>query len=146
MTERIPLSSIVVHQWQCDHFGHLNVRHYAAAFDDGVFVLWHRLGAVTPARGKPCTIPVTAETKTSFVSEAIAGAIARLEGQVLRVGSKSVTLRLEMLEERSGQLLASCEVVEVFFDMQARQSRPIPSALRTRLMAAAGLGHDTGPS
>lgn len=139
MAERIPLSSIVVHQWQCDHFGHLNVRHYAAAFDDGIFVFWQRLGAVPPALGEPGTMPVTAETRTSFTSEAVAGAIARLEGQVLRVGSKSATVRLEMLDERSGHLLASCEVVEVFFDMQARQSRPIPIALRTRLIAAAGL-------
>src|SRR5262245_36705108 len=135
MSEPLFLSSMVVHQWQCDHFGHLNVRHYGAAFDDAVFIFWQRLGAEIPALGAPGSRPVTAEVKTSFVSEAMPGTIARVNGRVLRVGNKSATLGLEMTDERTGRRLASCEVVEVFFDMQARQSRPIPEALRARLLA-----------
>jgi acyl-CoA thioester hydrolase len=137
MTEPLLLSSIVAHQWQCDHFGHLNVRHYAAAFDDALFIFWKRLGFTVPALGGPGTMPVTAEVKTTFASETVAGTIANVHGKVLRVGSKSVTFRLEMTEEGDGRLLASCEAVEVFFDMQARVSNQIPEALRGRLLALA---------
>lgn len=135
MAEPLLLSSIVAHQWQCDHFGHLNVRHYAAAFDDAIFILWQRLGAVIPAPGCAGTMPVTAEARTSFASETLAGTIANVHGSILRVGNKSATFRLDMTEERTKRLLASCEIVEVFFDAQARQSRPIPDDLRQRLQA-----------
>ena len=134
MTETLLLGSIVAHQWQCDHFAHLNVRHYAAAFDDAIFILWKRLGLTAPVLGSPGTMPVTAEIKTTFASETVAGTIANVHGKVLRVGSKSVVLGLEMTEEGSGRFLASCEAVEVFFDMHARVSCCIPEDLRGRLL------------
>jgi acyl-CoA thioester hydrolase len=137
MAESLLLSSVVAHQWQCDHFGHLNVRHYAAAFDDALFIFWKRLGLTVPALGSPGTMPVTAEVRTSFASEAVAGTVAKVHGKVLRVGSKSVTFRMELTEERTDRLLASCEAVEVFFDMQARTSSPIPEDLRGRLFELA---------
>lgn len=34
----------VVFPWQCDHFGHMNVRWYAHHFDDGGFHLWTMAG------------------------------------------------------------------------------------------------------
>jgi acyl-CoA thioester hydrolase len=134
VTATLPLGSIVAHQWQCDHFGHLNVRHYAAAFDDAIFILWKRLGLTFPVLGTPGTMPVTAEIKATFASETVAGTIGNVHGRVLRVGSKSVVLGLEMTEEGSGRLFASCEAVEVFFDMQARVSCRIPEDLRSRLL------------
>lgn len=133
MAEPLLLSSIVAHQWQCDHFGHLNVRHYATVFDDALFIFWKRLGFTVPALGSPGTMPVTAEVKTTFTSETVAGTIANVHGEVLRVGTKSVTFRMELTEEGDGRLLASCEAVEVFFDMQARTSSHIPEDLRRRL-------------
>src|SRR5262245_32521425 len=136
MAEAFVLGSLVAHQWHCDHFGHLNTRHYAAAFDDALFAFWSQVGAVIPARGESGSMPVTAETKTSFKSEAIAGTIASVRGKVHRVGGKSVTLELAMTEVKSNRIIATCEVVEVFFDMQARESRPIPEALKARLLAA----------
>lgn len=33
----------VVHPWHCDDMGHMNVRHYAAMFDDASF---HLLGII----------------------------------------------------------------------------------------------------
>ncbi|SIT39803.1 conserved hypothetical protein [Paraburkholderia ribeironis] len=137
MAEPLLLSSIVAHQWQCDHFGHLNGRHYAAAFDDALFIFWKRLGLTVPASGSAGTIPVTVEIKMSFASETVAGTIANVHGKVLRVGSKSVTFRLELTEEGGGRLLASCEAVEVFFDMQARVSSHIPEELRSRVVELA---------
>ena len=34
----------VVHPWHHDHFGHMNVRHYAPFFDDASYHLWTMLG------------------------------------------------------------------------------------------------------
>lgn len=136
MAEVFVLGSLVAHQWHCDHFGHLNTRHYTAAFDDALFMFWQQIGIAIPRHGEPGSMPVTAEMKTSFKSEAIAGTVASVHGMVRRVGGKSVTLEFEMTETQTKRLIATCEVVEVFFDMQARASRPISEALKTRLLAA----------
>lgn len=134
----LDLTAQVFHQWQCDHYGHVNTRAYAAAFDDAIFAFWSRTR--DPSAGS--AIPVTAEMKTAFVSEAAAGTVFAVRGSVVRVGTRSVTLRLEMSAvEPAGRLLASCDVVEVFFDPVERRSAAIPDGLRahlTALLSAAG--------
>ncbi|MNP70866.1 hypothetical protein D3C76_1671600 [compost metagenome] len=78
-------------------------------------------------------MPVTAEMKTGFIAEAQAGTIVALNAQVIRVGSKSVSLRFEMTEPSANRLLATCDVVEVFFDTHTRSSQPIPDPIRQQL-------------
>ena len=45
MDRRLELLRGVVHPWHHDHFGHMNVRHYAPFFDDAVYHMWTLLGA-----------------------------------------------------------------------------------------------------
>lgn len=123
------LTTIVVHQWQCDHFGHMNVRHYAAIFDDAIFVFWGRCGI----SGKQAIVPVSAEIKLSFRSEVVAGTIANIRSRVSHVGTKSVKLQMEMVDARTQDLFATCETVEVFFNLDSRESHPIPAEIRARL-------------
>ena len=129
------LSSLVAHAWHCDHFGHVNARHYAAAFDDALFIFWSHAGVQIPGPGQPGTIPVTAQLKIDYRVEIKAGEILHIEGQPARIGSKSVTLALTMREAATGRIAATCEVVEVFFDALARDSAPIPDPIRARLKA-----------
>ena len=129
----LTLNSLVAHQWQCDHFGHMNARHYASAFDDALFIFWSHAGVVIPDRGQPGTIPVTAQLKIDYLSEVKAGEILHIEGSPVRIGGKSVTLDLTMREAATGRTVATAEVVEVFFDAIARSSAPIPSDVRAAL-------------
>lgn len=130
MAEAIALTAGVFHQWHCDHFGHVNTRAYAAAFDDAIFAFW--TGLRDPGEG--AAIPVTAEMKTAFLAEAEAGTVFGVRGEVIRVGEKSATLRLEMTATGpEARLLATCDVVEVFFDPAQRRSAAIPEELRARL-------------
>ncbi|WP_449045094.1 acyl-CoA thioesterase [Paracoccus versutus] len=123
------ITSFVAHTWLCDHFGHLNARHYAAAFDDAIFVFWSGLG-FRPDSDSP--MPVTLEVKISFRQEIPAGSVVRIEAQVSKVGNKSVGLTFTM-REAGGDELAICEVVEVFIHPKSRRSCPIPAALRAAL-------------
>jgi 2-(1,2-epoxy-1,2-dihydrophenyl)acetyl-CoA isomerase len=59
MTQDLRLTSIVAHAWHCDHFGHLNVRHYAAAFDDALF-----MDSVMALAGKLAAMPAKALAET----------------------------------------------------------------------------------
>lgn len=127
----VQLSSTVVHQWHCDHLGHLNVRNYAAIFDDAIFVFWNRFGI----RRDDKVVPVTAELKIGFRREALAGAVVDVRYRVARVGTKSVAIVFELATAPEGETLASCDVVEVFFNSETRTSAAIPDAVRERLEA-----------
>ncbi|WP_292294653.1 hypothetical protein, partial [Marivita sp.] len=37
MAKRFEVMRAVVHPWHHDHFGHMNVRHYATFFDDATY-------------------------------------------------------------------------------------------------------------
>ena len=126
------LTRAVVHQWQCDHFGHLNVRHYAAIFDDAIFIFW---GQYRPLADQEIA-PVSAEIKIGFRFEILPGTIVVVRSRVERLGSKSVTLHLTMIEDGTEKLLSTCEVVEVFFNLRTRMSEHIPEAIRDALEKA----------
>lgn len=132
-TPSIPVSAAVVHAWHCDHFGHMNTRNHAALFDDAIFLFWNQMGSEAPGAEGNAVVPVTAEMKTSFLLEAKAGTCVAIDAQVTRIGTKSVGLRLEMRTQRTGAVLAVCDVVEVFFATASRSSQPIPATVRQQL-------------
>lgn len=123
------LTSAVVHQWQCDHFGHLNVRNYAGIVDDALFIFWSRVGFVHGAGHAP----VTAELKLTFLHEVSAGAILDAFAEVKRIGTKSVTIAISLRDATSGEAMAASESVEVFFDTAHRRSMPIPEGIRGKI-------------
>lgn len=139
-----PVSSFVAHQWLCDHFGHLNARHYAAAFDDAVLVFWSAMGLVVPAPGAAGAIPVTARLAIDYHAEVLAGAVLDIDARIARIGGKSVTLRFEMRERPAGRRVASCETVEVFFDALERTSAVIPGQIRAALQDHMNENNDNG--
>lgn len=123
------LTGFVAQAWACDHFGHLNVRHYAAAFDDATFLFWNEVGF---RHGKG-PMPVTLEIKTAFLHEVKAGAVLRIHAGVTKIGTKSTGLCLEM--RQGDTVMARAEVIEVFMDPATRSSTPIPDHIRDALTA-----------
>jgi acyl-CoA thioester hydrolase len=112
----------------------MNVRHYAPFFDDAVYHMWTRLGApysqMQPEHG---VHTVSAEATTGFVKELKAGDLIVIDGVVSRIGTKSTSFHLRMLHADTGELHATYDLVEVFFDPESRSSAPIPDAVRERL-------------
>jgi len=117
------------HAWDCDHYGHVNSRAYAGLFDDAISAFWSGIGAALSG-----IVPVTAQMLTRFQSEALPGTSVRIEVSVLRLGNKSAVLLFSMSDPSRVQL-ATCEVVEVFFDTTSRKSAEIPEAIRSALEA-----------
>ncbi|MCV6596155.1 MAG: acyl-CoA thioesterase [Mangrovicoccus sp.] len=131
MDKRPELLRGVVHPWHQDHFGHMNVRHYAPFFDDAGYHLWTVMGIpyseMIAAHGIHC---VAAQVSTKFIKELTAGDLIVIDGAVARLGTKSVTFEMRMHHADTGELHASCEQVEVFFDPKTRASTPMPSPIR----------------
>lgn len=136
MDKRLELLRGVVHPWHHDHFGHMNVRHYAPFFDDSVYHMWTRLdlpySRMLEEHGMHT---VSAEATTGFVKELVAGDLIVIDGVVTRIGTKSTSFHMRMLHADTGALHATYDLIEVFFDPKSRASAPIPHAVRERLAA-----------
>ena len=125
----------VVFPWHCDHFGHMNVRWYAHHFDDAGFHLWTVIGCSQAFMRSCGAHVVVARTTTDFVHEMTAGDLLVIKGGIVGIGNKSVTHRARMYNADTGQLCATLESVEVFFDTESRASAPMPEEIRGRLTA-----------
>ena len=136
MTERLELLRGVVHQWHHDSYGHMNVRHYAPFFDDASYHLWSLLGlSMETIRKTHGVHTVAARATTEFLRELRAGDLFVIDGEVRRIGNRSFTLFLRMRHADTGEIHATYETVEVFFDAGSRRSAPVPDEVRQRLEA-----------
>jgi len=134
LAKRFEVLRAVVHPWHLDHFGHMNVRHYAPFFDDATYHFWTCAGVpysgMLAEHGVHC---VTAQATTRFVRELVAGDLVVISGVVARLGTKSVAFEFEMRHADTGALHAAYEMTEVFFDPKTRSSAEMPGPVRACL-------------
>jgi acyl-CoA thioester hydrolase len=133
MAEWLETHRGVVFPWQCDQFGHMNVRWYAHFFDDASFHLWAMHGVGHNAMLARGFHTVVAVTSTRFVRELKGGDMVLVKSAFTRVGNKSVTMYQRMFSADTDELHATQEAVEVFFDPQTRTSLPVPKDIRAAL-------------
>jgi acyl-CoA thioester hydrolase len=117
----------------CDHYGHMNVRHYAAFFDDAGWHILARAGvslADLRARGLGS---VVATLTIDFHHEMKAGQLAVIKGTFTRVGTKSFAYEMRLHEVDSMTHCATQKTVEVCFDTAARIATPFPDDIRLKL-------------
>jgi acyl-CoA thioester hydrolase len=133
MTKWFDLSRSVVLPAHCDAYGHMNVRHYAAFFDDAG---WHILGmaGISLAELKRRGLgTVMATLAIDFHREITAGQLALVKGAVTRVGTKSFGYELRLYEADSMTHCATEKAVEVCFDTKARKGVPLPEDMKQKL-------------
>jgi acyl-CoA thioester hydrolase len=118
---------------QCDIYGHMNVRHYAACFDEAA---WHfpRMAGLSldefRARGFGT---VVATLTIDFHHEIRAGQLILVRGALTRVGTKSFSHEMRLYEADSMTHCATQKTVEVCFDTAARKAVPLPDDMRYKL-------------
>ncbi|MGB1882954.1 MAG: acyl-CoA thioesterase [Gammaproteobacteria bacterium] len=132
----IAISRGIAMPWHCDHYGHMNVRWYAHAFDDATLTLWSCIGIDMREIHASGAHTVIGKSTTNYRQEITAGDPWQVFGAFTRMGTKSVTAALQMKDAATGLLRAEHEAVIVFFDPETRTSAPIPQACRD---AVAGL-------
>ena len=117
----------------CDVYGHMNVRYYAALFDEAG---WHMLGkaGVTlsdlHAQGLGS---VVATLTIDFHHELKAGELTVVTGAFTKVGDKSFSYEMRLHAADSMTHCATQKTVEVCFDTRARKSAPLPEAVRAAI-------------
>src|SRR5688500_5472311 len=129
------LTRTIVLPADCDSYGHMNVRHYAAFFDDAG---WHMLAVagISLAEVKRRGLGTVMATLTiEFHHEITAGQLALVRGAVTKVGTKSYSYELRLYESDSMTHCATEKAVEVCFDTQARKGVALPEDLKAKLNA-----------
>lgn len=127
----------VVMPAHCDAYGHMNVRQYAAFFDDAG---WHfpRMAGLSldeiRARGLGT---VVATLTIDFLHEIRVGQLLLIRGAVTRVGTKSFSHEMRLYEADSMTHCATQRTVEVCFDTKARKGVPFPEDIAAKLRAIA---------
>ena len=58
--------------------------------------------------------------------------------RVERVGTSSMTMRIDLCHAETGELHAEVEMISVHVDLAERRSKPIPEAVRAALLAIGG--------
>ncbi len=120
---------------QCDLYGHMNVRHYAALFDDAG---WHVLSrasiSLTDLRGRGLGT-VVASLTIDFHHEMKVGNLVLIQGSFTRVGVKSFSYEMRLYETDSMTHFATQKTVEVCFDTTKRASAEFPSDIHQKLAA-----------
>ncbi|UDL91042.1 acyl-CoA thioesterase [Mesorhizobium sp. PAMC28654] len=124
----------VTHPWMCDRMGHVNVRHYAAMFDDASFQL---LGHIAGQDDNQATEAGWADVRTEidYRHETKAGALITIHSHVVKVGRTSVTFEQVMSGTLDGVVHAVSKTTGVRFDLSARASVPLDDAMRERASA-----------
>jgi acyl-CoA thioester hydrolase len=119
----------------CDVYGHMNVRQYAAFFDDAG---WHipRMAGLSLEDIRSRGIGTVVATLTiEFHHEIRVGQLFNIKGAITKVGTKSFTHEMRMYEVDSGTHCATQKTVEVCFDTKARKGVALPEDVRAKLQA-----------
>ena len=137
MEKWFDLYRAIVMPAHCDIYGHMNVRHYAACFDDAG---WHfpKMAGVSleeiRARGLGTVVATLA---IEFHHEIRAGQLVLIQGALMRVGTKSFSHEMRLYEADSMTHCATQKTVEVCFDTAARKGVALPLDIKQNLQTIA---------
>jgi acyl-CoA thioester hydrolase len=127
------LHRTIVMPAQCDAYGHLNVRHYAAMFDEAGWHILSRCGvSLTDLRSRGLG-SVVATLTIDFHHELTAGQLVLVTGALTRVGQKSFSYEMRLYEADSMTHCATEKTVEVCFDTTQRIAALLPDDVRSQL-------------
>ncbi|KSV75795.1 MULTISPECIES: thioesterase family protein [unclassified Sinorhizobium] len=124
----------VAHPWMCDTMGHMNVRHYAAIFDDASFqLLGHIVGPEAQSETGRGWADVRSEVEYKHETEA--GALITIRSRVIKLGRSSVTFEQIMSGTLDGIVHAVNRTTTVRFDLEARAAIALEPDARARAEA-----------
>jgi acyl-CoA thioester hydrolase len=113
-----------VHQWHCDHMGHMNVMWYVGKFDEATWNLAAMMGLNSQYLKSAHRGMAALEQRIAYKREAVAGDVVTVRSAVLEVKPKIVRFVHEMRRDDLGDLLAVMMVTAVHLDTVARKSIP----------------------
>lgn len=119
----------IVYPWECDFFGHLNVRFYASKFDEATWQLKGHFG-FTPAYFKSTQTGLfTVEQHTKYKKELRPGDLFAVKSELLSVDTKTVEYRHILMNVETDEITAEMTLTDVYVDMNTRKSQKFPATI-----------------
>ncbi|MEO8019432.1 MAG: thioesterase family protein [Pseudomonadota bacterium] len=112
----------MVHQWHCDHMGHMNVMWYVGKFDEATWNLASLMGMTSQYMRETQRGMVAVDQRIAYKREALAGDVLIVRSAVLALKSKSIRFVHEMFRADTGDHLATTLLTGVHIDSQGRKS------------------------
>jgi len=111
----------MVHQWHCDHMGHMNVMWYVGKFDEATWNLAAMMGMTSQYMRDSNRGMVAVDQRICYRREALAGDVLTIRSAVLELKPKSIRFVHEMFRG-DGDHLATTLLTGVHIDAVARKS------------------------
>jgi acyl-CoA thioester hydrolase len=125
----------MVHEWQRDHMGHINVRAYMEFFDAACWQTYAALG-LTPSLLRSGALHLAAvQQNISYQKELHPGDAVTVRSGVLEIRGKVLRFRHELLNTETGDICAVCDFTVVCLDPKSRKSRPFPDEVTVKALA-----------
>jgi len=122
----------VVHPWQCDLMGHMNVVWYVSKFDDAAWQLFAMMGLdVNYFKRTHCGVAALQQNIT-YKAEVQPGSTVTIRSGILELKEKTVRFVHEMRNDATGEIAAVMELTAVHFNTKKRKSCPFPAAMAKR--------------
>ena len=118
-----------------DMMGHVNNAVYLTYFESGRIEYWVRLTGDPSLEGLTFLL---ARAEVDFLAEGRAGESLLLGIRAGRLGTKSFDLEYELVREADGTPLARGRSVQVMYDYETGETRPISDELRQMISELEG--------
>jgi len=133
---RNPTYRGVVHPWQCDHMGHMNVMFYVNKFDEASWSFFTDIG-MTAKRMKDEMIGLAAvQQDISYSRELMPGQTVLINTRVEELRGKVLKFTHEMMNADTHELCATCTLTVVHLDRKTRKAIPFPEDVAGKAEAA----------
>jgi len=130
-----------------DENGHMNVRWYAAIFDEAGDTLHARLGLTPEFHKAHGTGTMDLENHFNYLHEVRAADRLAIFSRIVAQSAKRMHYLMFMVDETTGSLSAIFECINAFADLKLRRTAPYPPEIAARIEArvAASAGMDWPP-
>lgn len=122
----------VVHEWQKDHMGHINVRAYTEFFDQASWQFYAVLGLTASLLRSGAVHMAAVQQNIAYRKELYPGDTVFVRTGVVEIRDKVMCFRHELVNTESGDIAAVCDFTVVCLDPQARRAQPLPEAVAAR--------------
>jgi len=112
----------LVHQWHCDHMGHMNVMWYVGKFDEATWNLAATMGMTSQYLRDAKRGMAAVDQRICYRREALTGDVIVVRSALLELKPKSVRFVHEMFRGDGGDHLSTMMVTGVHIDIVARKS------------------------
>jgi len=118
-----------VYPWMIDHVGHMNVQFYVGRFDEASWHFLARLGCGPAFLKENQRGFVGGEQQIEYKHEVTSGTLIHVTTELLEIKRKTVRYVHRMVNSETEQVVASMNLLAIYFDTEQRKSAELPQSV-----------------